>query len=292
MDKRLYIVLVTVWWGTATLTTQGATEAQGIPQSGDIAPGTTFRPTNADAPELKETTATAIGLLQAWKARIDERRNGFQRFESETLSNQLAMLHSLAASNHTSSGTAAITQESNRIYSAMKDQSLQLDEQRARIRQWEENFRVSAVEGQATDTLIRAEAFAVERRYRRQLAEGVKELTELLEQWVLLQDLTLARESQLATRLLVLVSLQEAELAAQPSDSATNRILETYEYYEVLESGTLREISALPEVYGDPELWEGLYHANRKQLSDPTTIVAQGTVLVVPYQERSRSFDF
>ena len=292
MDKRLYIVLVTVWWGTATLTTQGATEAQGIPQSGDIAPGTTFRPTNADAPELKETTATAIGLLQAWKARIDERRNGFQQFESETLSNQLAMLQALAVSNDTTSGTSTITQESNRIYTAMKDKSLQLDEQRARIQQWEKNFRVSDVEGQATDTLIRAEAFAVERRYRRQLEEGVKDLTELIERWVLLQDLTLARESQLATRLLVLVSLQEAELSAQPSETAPERNLESFEYYEVLKSGTLREISALPDVYGDPELWEGLYHANQEQLPDPATVVAQGTVLVVPYQERSRSFDF
>jgi len=108
----------------------------------------------------------------------------------------------------------------------------------------------------------------------------------------LLQDLALARESQLATRLLILVSLQEAEISARKTDTGIARNLESYEYYEVLESGTLREISALPEVYGDPELWEGLYHANRKQVSNPTTVVAQGTVLVVPYQERSRSFDF
>ena len=292
MDKRLYLILVSLWWGTATLTSHGATDAQGIPQSSGITPDKTFHQSTLDAPASKETTETAISLLRAWKARIDERRNGFQRSKAESLSDQLAMLQSLAVSNHTAVGTLAIAQESNRIYSAIKETSSQLDEQRARIRQWEENFRVSDIEGQATDTLIRAEAFAVERRYRRQLTEGVKELTELLEQWVLLQDLTLARESQLATRLLVLVSLQEAELADQPSDTATDRKLESYEYYEVLEPGTLREISALPEVYGDPELWEGLYQANQQQLSDPTTVVAQGTVLVVPYQERLRSFDF
>ena len=54
-----------------------------------------------------------------------------------------------------------------------------------------------------------------------------------------------------------------------------------YFEYTVQKDATLRNISALEDVYGDPNLEAILYEANRDIVEDRTSIVPAGTVLKV-----------
>jgi len=52
--------------------------------------------------------------------------------------------------------------------------------------------------------------------------------------------------------------------------------------FKVSKDMTLKELSGLKEVYGDPLRWEVLYKANKSRLAEPDKPVVAGTALLVP----------
>ena len=53
-------------------------------------------------------------------------------------------------------------------------------------------------------------------------------------------------------------------------------------YYELQTTSTFRELSALPDVYGDADSWRYLYEANKDKFKDPLSLIPKGTEIVVP----------
>jgi nucleoid-associated protein YgaU len=64
--------------------------------------------------------------------------------------------------------------------------------------------------------------------------------------------------------------------AAAPDDP------EDFEYFQLPQEQTLKQVSALVTVYGDPSQWSRLLEANRDTVSSPDTPLPSGTVLLVP----------
>jgi hypothetical protein len=173
-----------------------------------------------------------------------------------------------------------------------------LEELMEEIRQWEHELDLAPDSGYITMRLARAEAFGKERMYRRRLEEQVRAIPRHVREWQGLQELRLVTQIQRVKKARDILSRLETAVAAGPIDGSSAAQnggplkLEELEYYEVTTPATLRQISALPEVYGDPECWEHLFRANREKVKDALSVVPAGTPLVVPTLERSRDFEF
>lgn len=237
---------------------------------------------------------TAMELVRQWKRETESLRRGLAEKSPPSVMDRLRMLHSLEVSGPAPSpdDSGELAPQATALYRRIQAELKAIQEVSEQIESWEENLQINELRGHAGHTLMRAEAFSVERKYRRELQERVRRTTELLEQWALVHEFLLADQSRRLSRMLVLLSLEEAERAARNGRGDPPTAIETYEYFEVQTAATIREISGLPEVYGDPEQWEALYRANRDQIPDPRQEVAQGTVLVVPHQRTTRAFEF
>jgi hypothetical protein len=156
-----------------------------------------------------------------------------------------------------------------------------LDSLLAEATKWEEQMAVPAGGGRAQGILARADAFTVERQYRRRAEASAQSLARLLQQALALSArmaaVNAARLDQLQA---VLTSVPAARQAAV--DAPRQPDLSDFEYYEVKTITDLKRISALPEVYGDASRWEALYEANRDKIADPAAPLPTGTLLVVP----------
>jgi hypothetical protein len=279
-------------FGTMTVGAHGVVETDPLAESNPAAslqsPSTPQIP--ADSTEPPTSTSRAIEELKFWKSEIDLRRGGLEVAGSLPISEELETFRSLHAEGESTSQRAA--REESEIYQLIRGELEHLDEVLSRIDIWEETLSLNDLEGRTESTLVRAEAFSVERKYRRQLEEITRRTSETLKQWALVQQLLLADDERRVSRLMVLLSLRDAEQVSDADGVGTSDPVDGFEYYEVMESATLREISALPDVYGDAGLWRDLLDANHEKIADPSGTVPSGTRLVVPYRERSDEIEF
>lgn len=275
-------------WMLITSTAFAAVSA--LPPTTD--PGSAADPAAAAAETRPATVSgeTAMGLLRRWKQETDYLRQGLAEQSAAISMERLQVLRAINLSPADDGDD--LTPHATSLYRSIQNELESLRALFEQIEAWEENLRINQLRGHAGHVMMRAEAFSVERKYRRELQDRVGRTTELLEQWALVHEFLLADQSRRLSRMMVLLTLEDAERSSQTPGKKPAAELETYEYYEVQTAATLREISALPEVYGDPEQWTALYQANRDQIPNPAHVVAQGTVLVVPHQKTTRAFEF
>lgn len=248
------------------------------------APGATSAASNTVA------AAGAIGLLRQWRSDLSAQRAPFADGGGRPLPERLAVLHQVSDLVPPGGEAGGWAAQSAALSEQILGHQDRIESLLERIRTWEDNVQVNTGEGHAANTLMRAEAFAVERKYRRLLEQEVRAAAGLIRQWALVREMELADADRRLSRLMVLVSLQQAEAGADQETSPAD--LNSFEYYEVPEAATLREISARSQVYGDANLWSALQEANPAAAPDGDTVVAAGTLLVVPHQDAPRSFEF
>lgn len=137
----------------------------------------------------------------------------------------------------------------------------------------------------------RADRYTVERRSRQDLQSRVEALLAALEQWM-------AAEEERRQAALREAAERDSRKASKPVVAAAavptvNELdLSSFGYFELQQAATLQEISALPEVYGDPRLWQAIYQINRNQIEDPETPLPAGTVLKIPHLPPNRDLKY
>jgi hypothetical protein len=164
------------------------------------------------------------------------------------------------------------------------------------IAKWEQGLAPSLRSQTPEGVLARAEAFGVERQFRRRLQQSLALASQQLSSWVIVEIQALQAEADWLDRLDADLSkpmpVPEPASAAQALPVRGGLSLRSIEYYEVKEDADLQHISGLPEVYGDPRLWQALYDANRDRVPDLQTKVPRGTVLLVPPPAVPRQIGF
>jgi hypothetical protein len=124
---------------------------------------------------------------------------------------------------------------------------------------------------------LKAQRYAIEKQARKLIEKEVFGLIELLKKWEKLK-VELKEDKKLLS-----LTQKIIELETNVSEEQNlNLNPENIEYYEVKKAATLKEISALPEVYSDASKWKLLYSANQDKIKNPTDIVKVGTTLIVP----------
>ncbi|MDX9981420.1 MAG: hypothetical protein RBU25_15460 [Lentisphaeria bacterium] len=139
--------------------------------------------------------------------------------------------------------------------------------------------------GQAAFLVQSATAYPREQRARRQLQADLEELAALAEQWADAEWRELAADARQLGRLVDLVPVQPRRQTGNRQDQALTEFksnLENFEYFELPKAMTLRQASAEPLVYGDPEEWSQLAKANPEVAASPDAELAAGTLLIVP----------
>ncbi len=131
--------------------------------------------------------------------------------------------------------------------------------------------------GEIESLRLRATYFSIERGFRKEVEREIRDLIKLMRQWASFRAAFKERLTVMKLELR-LAALEQKEVVATPA--VTRK--EDFEYYEVKTESSLTQISALPEVYGDPTLWRHLYTANKEKIADPEKPIPAGTVLVVP----------
>ena len=151
--------------------------------------------------------------------------------------------------------------------------------------EWDRRQAEDSVRGRARQLLRRAESYGPEKEMRQTLQKTAQELDRDLFGWT--RALQARRHADLRTLDRMAAALQT--LAAREAKSGTvaesdpvAMDRENIEYFELRQAGSLKEISALPEIYGDASQWRLLYTANPRVARDGDHAVPAGTVLVVP----------
>jgi len=124
---------------------------------------------------------------------------------------------------------------------------------------------------------VMAERYENEKKSREIIEEEIKKLFALMESLDKLQRKTAEDKKLLA--------LQRQIMDIKGLDESSMEVPATIDelfYYEVKSVATFREISALPEVYGDSDSWRFLFEANKDRFKDPMALIPKGTELVVP----------
>jgi hypothetical protein len=137
-------------------------------------------------------------------------------------------------------------------------------------------------EGAAVRLTRTAGAYPAAAETRRRLQSQLDDLVCLVDKWGLTVVGRLADRRRRLCTLLDNLTTENAANNAHAEEDCTPENLESFEYYEVHTPSTLREISALPSLYGDPDQWQKLKEANPDAPTEPDQDVPKGTVLVIP----------
>ena len=132
--------------------------------------------------------------------------------------------------------------------------------------------------GEIEQLRLRATFFSIERGFRKEVEREIRDLIKLMREWT-------SSRTEFKERMRIL-TLEERVIILESKETtaadATPVRKEDYEYYEVKTESTLSQISALPELYGDPSMWRLIFNANKDKIPDPEKPIPAGTVLVVP----------
>lgn len=138
---------------------------------------------------------------------------------------------------------------------------------------------------------LKAERYSIERQARKRIEKEVNELMSFIDTWDFYK--TQIKEARKLLELKQKIVALESNTIA--GDGRINKInlsnKQEIEYYEVKKEATLKDISALPDVYGNATSWKLLYDANRDKVKDPARPVSVGTVLVVPNIKSGSDFE-
>ena len=135
--------------------------------------------------------------------------------------------------------------------------------------------------GRIEQLQFKAERYSAERQIRKRLENELSALYDTVREWQNIQERVkewqrlLDTEKQLQT-----IRKAASEVKSPKNVSALD--IENIEYFTLKNAATLKEISALPEVYGNENAWRYLYDANRDKIEQPNATLAAGTTLVVP----------
>lgn len=243
--------------------------------------------------------------LDNWQSNLDERLKK-EGTDEETAS----MLQQLLPRLEKEKMNKSVVKHINSSLEEINDELKKFSELSEKIKTWEDNLTLDISGSGVQNRLQMAEAFAKERHFRRSLQNSLQDIPPKLETIMQLMKVQAAQEQarQLMIRNLMtevgkLIVQSREEMEDLPDASAEtneggllseidtlrntqgrsiNNVLGEFEIYEVKFSADYREISALPEVYGDPEQWKRLYKANKDKFSDQFTKIPAGTLLKVP----------
>ncbi|RMD84138.1 MAG: hypothetical protein D6820_01480 [Lentisphaerae bacterium] len=178
------------------------------------------------------------------------------------------------------------------------------------LKQYDLQAEVQEPDGAWARLQAKARRYEVERQARERLSRLTTLLVETLEREIAREKERLSFEDRVR---------KLAKLAAQEQERRLNEVRrritpsqtrltanekgtdsrpdvakapEHFEYYELKKRATLKEVSALPEVYGDKNQWDVLWNANRDVVSDPLQPLPRGTVLIVPRLEKKLDLNF
>lgn len=135
---------------------------------------------------------------------------------------------------------------------------------------------------------LKAERYSIERQARKLFEKEVLELIDLLKTWEEYKNQVVEDKKYLQLKQKIF-SLETT--VSQEKVTVTLQDKKNIEYYEVKKEATLKEISALPDVYGNQASWKHLYDANKEKIKDPLKPVPAGTVLIVPNIKGATDFE-
>lgn len=145
--------------------------------------------------------------------------------------------------------------------------------------------------GRVEQLQFKAERYSAERQVRKRIEKDIVALSEVVQEWQTTQERVKewTRLLDMEKRLLAIRNSNNSgsEKTAKGSSSLD---MESVEYYTLKAAGSLKQISALPEVYGNENAWRYLYDANRDKVENPSTIIPAGTTLTVPGIKNKNKF--
>jgi hypothetical protein len=124
---------------------------------------------------------------------------------------------------------------------------------------------------------LKAQRYAIEKEARQIIEKEVFELIKMLKDWEIVKNRM--REDHKLMELREKIVKLETNVEEEKTLSLNK---EDIEYYEVKKDSTLKQISEMPEVYGNAEDWKYLFESNKDKIKDPEAVVKKGTVLIVP----------
>jgi nucleoid-associated protein YgaU len=139
-----------------------------------------------------------------------------------------------------------------------------------------------------TETLVHtAGLYPQERQRREQVQTDMENFLAQLTVWLGSAGSTPGADLRRVERILRLATAEEPTATVAPAAKPVTDVTapadpESFEYYQLPKDQTLKEISALPTIYGDPAKWNRLLEANREAVPSPEAALPSGTLLVIP----------
>ena len=133
----------------------------------------------------------------------------------------------------------------------------------------------------------KANKLSIERLKRKSIEKEILMLIDLIDE--LFMETAKSNEGMISK---LEQEISEIQNKKEKSEEIRFDSADSFRYFTLDNKATLRQISALPEVFGDEEYWVALYNANRNTIGDPSSILAPGTKLIVPKLKLIRDFNF
>ena len=133
---------------------------------------------------------------------------------------------------------------------------------------------------------LKADRFAVEREARTIIDKELNDMITLIRQWEEVKTQIKENKKLLSLRQKII----ELETNVKDEKAVIQLNKENIEYYEVKNDATLKQISGLPEVYGNTAAWRYLLDANKDKIKESTETIKKGTVLIVPNLREENEF--
>ena len=130
---------------------------------------------------------------------------------------------------------------------------------------------------------IRAQYFSFEKQYREQLQRDTAAMVANVRGWIEFRD-----KARTKDRILEL-ERRIVELERKKTEDAPPPPITSFELYTVTKPLTLKQISELPDVYGDSTMWKAVYDANKSRVHSPDQPVPVGVTLVIPRLEQGQA---
>lgn len=133
---------------------------------------------------------------------------------------------------------------------------------------------------------LKAQRYGIERQARKILEKEIMELLDIIKDW----ENNKKEMAEIKKYLELKQQIFNLENNVKQDKVNMSLTKDSIEYYEVKKEATLKEISALPDVYGNAASWKFLFDANKDVIKDPTKAVPVGTVLIVPNVKTEEEF--
>lgn len=136
--------------------------------------------------------------------------------------------------------------------------------------------------GRVEQLQYRAERYSAERQVRKRIEKEVFNLSTIMEEWLNCQERVkewdrLVKIEQRMNEIRSAAARNKESAATQQGPNP-----QSVEYYTLKAPGTVKEVSALPEVYGNANAWKYIFDANRDKISSPEVKIPMGVTLIIP----------